>query len=1543
MACVDGSCIHVCSERIVCGKNTDCLMVNHRPVCKCKPGFTGNPNFFCKPITGSISDQGCSSNHACKCSSNNECPGYLACIKGICIDLCLMRVQCGRDAICRMLNHEAICTCKEGYTGDPLSFCHLTALEIPSLCPPNSCGPNTLCKVVDDKISCKCLPNYVGNPWTGCRLRCRRHTECKDNEACVDHICRSACKLCGKNAICEAVNNHRPVCKCPTGYFGNPYKECVKKQECRSNKDCPKHKPVCKHFECENPCGGSCGINALCIIQGDQGYCICPEFYYGNPHIRCRAPPCLPNFRCPGNLACVNDTCIDTCRTSPKCGKNARCRIQANQAICLCDPGFTGDPLISCKKIANPNRCLPNSCGPNAKCRIVSGKITCQCLPKHVGNPWIGCRPGCAQHDDCRENEACVAQTCRSACHLCGKDAMCEGVKNHRPICRCPPGYRGNPYKRCIKQRECSKNIDCPKNKPICTNYECENPCTNLCGTNALCRIIGDQGVCFCREFYFGNPNIECRPPPCLPGDRCPMNLACVNGVCVDICSKTKKCGKNAACRIQDNKPVCICYPGFTGDPLTICKKIESPVFCPPNSCGPNTQCEVINKKIICKCLPKFIGDPWKGCQHTCSNHYDCREKEACIGGICQDACKLCGKNSMCEELVASKPVCICRPGFTGNPYRECRQIGDCVKNSDCPSLKPVCKEYKCQNPCDRACGVGAICHLKLDEAICSCPYGYTGDPLVKCKLLEQLCRVSPCGPNTKCIISASSKPICKCLPNFFGNPWQGCFKRCVNHRECKKQEMCIQSICRDSCKLCGHKAICHRVPWSKPICKCPAGFNGDPYKKCRQIGDCLTNADCPPRKPICKQFECQNPCLGACGIDAICHIEGVKAVCTCPNEYTGDPLVKCRRMNCRHDHQCKCTADHDCPETLSCVNQICVDLCLLGKKCGRNALCQMRKHKAICICSPGLTGDPLVNCEPPCYSQNDCPKNFACKNNICVDICKKFPKCGRNAMCKVMNNNAVCLCAPGFTGNPFKHCKKIEPVKRCIKSPCGPNTICLLVNRKPVCKCLPNYVGNPWKGCRQTCKIHRNCKITEICIGNICQDACLSCGIKAICQRVSWNEPICKCPVGYTGNPRKECRPIGDCITNVDCPPRKPVCKQFHCQNPCIGACGIDALCRIQGVKPICTCPQEFTGDPLVKCKRMNCRHEHECKCMEDHDCPVTLSCVNGVCVDLCFLGKRCGKNAACHMRHHKAVCECEPGLIGNPLIKCEPPCYSQNDCAPNWACKDKICVDLCRTFRKCGKNALCKIINNEPTCVCPPGYQGNPLKNCRIIQPVKYCDRSPCGPNTICIIVRGKPFCRCLPNYYGNPWKGCLQRCRIHSECKMKEVCIDSVCQDACTLCGKLAICERVPWREPVCKCPPGYTGNAFEGCKKIGDCITNADCPERKPVCKKYRCQNPCIGACGIDALCHIKDSEAVCTCPPEFTGDPLIKCRRINCRHEHQCRCTNDYDCPETLSCLRGICVDLCLVGHKCGINAVCQMRQRKAICVCEPGLTGDPLS
>lgn len=217
-----------------CGPNSQCREVNEQAVCSCLPTFIGSPP-GCRP----------------ECVVSSECSLDKACSNQKCTDPC--QGTCGINTICRVNNHSPICSCKNGYTGDPfircspiprkILSCFVTKIcdqwkhyhflappevvheEVRDPCYPSPCGPNSQCRNVNGIPSCSCLPTYIGAP-PNCRPECTINSECTSNKACIREKCNDPCPgSCGLYATCSVIN-HTPICTCTQGYVGDPFVSC---------------------------------------------------------------------------------------------------------------------------------------------------------------------------------------------------------------------------------------------------------------------------------------------------------------------------------------------------------------------------------------------------------------------------------------------------------------------------------------------------------------------------------------------------------------------------------------------------------------------------------------------------------------------------------------------------------------------------------------------------------------------------------------------------------------------------------------------------------------------------------------------------------------------------------------------------------------------------------------------------------------------------------------------------------------------------------------------------------------------------------------------------------------------------------------------------------------------------------------------------------------------------------------------------------------------------------------------------------------------
>lgn len=148
--------------------------------------------------------------------------------------------------------------------------------------------------------------------------------------------------------------------------------------------------------------------------------------------------------------------------------------------------------------------------------------------------------------------------------------------------------------------------------------------------------------------------------------------------------------------------------------------------------------------------------------------------------------------------------------------------------------------------------------------------------------------------------------------------------------------------------------------------------------------------------------------------------------------------------------------------------------------------------------------------------------------NQKCKDPCPGL--CGIDAECRVVSHSPICICLPGLIGDPFTKCTLpqapvVEQTKPCTPNPCGSNAMCREQNGIGACQCIPDYYGNPYEGCRPECILNSDCASNRACLQNKCQDPCPgSCAQNAFCQAIN-HIASCTCQPGYTGNPFSTCQ----------------------------------------------------------------------------------------------------------------------------------------------------------------------------------------------------------------------------------------------------------------------------------------------------------------------------------------------------------------------------------------------------------------------------------
>lgn len=561
LACIKNTCVDPCRTLTPCSASAQCSVLDTTPVrtmiCTCPDGWISNNNGECQPVVVPVPPG---------CVSDDDCSSKEACINRLCRNPC----NCGTNSACFVQNHRPICSCEEGFEGNPNIACHT-----------------------------------VG---------CRADSECDSGKACINGNCVNPCLIndpCGINAECYVYGN-RGECRCLSGYRGNPYDRCIV-VGCRSNSDCPSDKQ-CINAQCINPCiyDNPCSPKAQCMVQNYMALCRCPTGYIGNPYVDCKQevqPECRKDGDCASHLACLNNKCQNPCTVLEPCRRPSECQVVGSlpvrTMICICPSGYISSGSGTCQPttpVKGIGGCVsdadcpadrscdkgickdPCNCGINADCRIKNHHPVCTCKQGYDGNPEIQCtKIGCRSDDDCSGQHSCINRQCVPVCNpngsSCGTQANCYG-SNHRAVCECPEGLEGNPQISCILVG-CRSDSECPTTK-ACINNRCESPCegNNQCDPTAECVVYNHEINCVCPPGFVGDAqNKACKKEDkkCRADYECPSQKACIDGECIDPCVESAPCGVNALCKVLDTIPVrtmvCECLPGYQGNAAVQCDK----------------------------------------------------------------------------------------------------------------------------------------------------------------------------------------------------------------------------------------------------------------------------------------------------------------------------------------------------------------------------------------------------------------------------------------------------------------------------------------------------------------------------------------------------------------------------------------------------------------------------------------------------------------------------------------------------------------------------------------------------------------------------------------------------------------------------------------------------------------------------------------------------------------------------------------------------------------------------------------------------------
>lgn len=372
-------------------------------------------------------------------------------------------------------------------------------------------------------------------------------------------------------------------------------------------------------------------------------------------------------------------------------------------------------------------------------------------------------------------------------------------------------------------------------------------------------------------------------------------------------------------------------------------------------------------------------------------------------------------------------------------------------------------------------------------------------------------------------------------------------------------------------------------------------------------------------------------------------------------------------------------------------------------------------------------------------------------------------------------------------------------------------------------------------------------------------------------------------------------------CTSDAECSD-SDTCYNGACVNPCVveAPCAISAECFGKSHRSNCRCPAGSIGDPYTRCQTSECEI--------NSDCNDDSVCIRGICRNACSPEGQnpCASNAECFARNHAAACKCPSALpSGDPLTHCqripvigEPECRVDSDCPSKHACLRDQCREACSELKPCTGNARCSVSDSIPfrtlVCRCPEGYIPDEGGACKPAQ---------------------------LPS----------PSCSSDQDCSEQESCVNRICRNPCN-CGENAECF-VRNHRPVCSCREGFDGDPYRTCRVVG-CRADSEC-ESNEACVNGNCVSPCLlnNTCGANAECHVERNRPLCRCRNGFEGDAYVGCNAIECR-------TNG-DCPLDKQCHAHRCINPCLSGNTCGVNAECLVRNHIPVCKCNTGYIGSP--
>lgn len=310
----------------------------------------------------------------------------------------------------------------------------------------------------------------------------------------------------------------------------------------------------------------------------------------------------------------------------------------------------------------------------NSQCQAI-------CVPHPLGrNPTLPL--------SCRAPTLCTIET--PVCIQTNQGPHC--IKDPCPGLSCSEGTvcqvdgEGNGICMPITQPTTCQLVDCPADRPICTETEQGPICIEFDCTNTVC---GEGEVCFERA-------VLCKKSPCIPIPEC-ITDPCVDGLCA----------LGTTCTINE-MGVAVCEPIYTNTCLNVRCTIEKPI-CVDTSTGP-------------RCVA-----------HSC-NGVECKDGDVCIEQVVPCSTAPCPANPTCMDNPCKLAKCslgfFCDIDNAGGV--KCAPDPNVCDKVECPLATDICTAVQKKCGESRWCPYEAIC-----SAVDTCAH-------VKCRL-GRTCKDGSC------------------------------------------------------------------------------------------------------------------------------------------------------------------------------------------------------------------------------------------------------------------------------------------------------------------------------------------------------------------------------------------------------------------------------------------------------------------------------------------------------------------------------------------------------------------------------------------------------------------------------------------------------------------------------------------------------------------------------------------------------------------------------------------------------------------------------